>query len=316
MTAEWELQGEEKSKLHARNKHRFRYNFPQLISCCPQLKDYVSLNKYGDLSIDFKNPHAVKILNKALLKHFYHINYWEIPVGYLCPPIPGRADYLHYIADLLAENVGEAAPADITLLDIGTGSNCIYPLIGYKEYGWSFIGSDIDDIAINSAQNIINHNYLQNNIILRKQKNTGGTFKGIIQPDDFFYATVCNPPFHSSLEENMSGVKRKWKNLGEKKANQATMNFGGRNNELWCKGGEQQFVINMIKESLLFAKNCLWFTSLISKKESLKACYKTLEQSNCAEVKTINMAQGQKVSRILAWTFFRKNERAGLFNNR
>lgn len=316
MAAESGLKGEEKPKLHVRNKHKSRYNFPQLISTCPELKDYVSLNKFGDLSIDFKNPEAVKLLNKALLKHFYHINYWEIPAGYLCPPIPGRADYLHYVADVLAEDNGGTIPAVITLLDIGIGANSIYPLIGHKEYGWNFVGSDIDATAISSAQNIINRNQLQDNITLRKQNTKGSTFKGIIKQDDFFHVTVCNPPFHSSLEETMSGIKRKWKNLGEKKANQATMNFGGQNNELWCQGGEQQFVINMIKESRLFAKNCLWFTSLISKKESLKACYKTLEQVDCAEVKTINMAQGQKASRILAWTFLEKNERAGTFKNR
>ena len=73
-----------------------------MIASCPDLAGFVSPNKYGDDSVDFFNPDAVKILNRALLKHHYGIENWEIPEGYLCPPIPGRADYLHHIADVLS----------------------------------------------------------------------------------------------------------------------------------------------------------------------------------------------------------------------
>ena len=94
----------EKGNLHPRNLHRNRYDFEKLISTCPELNDFVSINKYGIETIDFSNPSAVKTLNKALLQTYYDIQNWEIPKNYLCPPIPGRADYIHYIADLLAES--------------------------------------------------------------------------------------------------------------------------------------------------------------------------------------------------------------------
>jgi len=58
-----------KSQLHPRSKHRNRYNFPQLIKTCPELASFVAVNAYGDESIDFFNPAAVKALNKALLMH-------------------------------------------------------------------------------------------------------------------------------------------------------------------------------------------------------------------------------------------------------
>ena len=80
---------QQKSQLHARNLHRSRYDFPQLIKSCPELAPFVRPNPYGDLSINFSDPNAVKMLNKALLKHFYGIDYWDIPKDYLCPPIPG-----------------------------------------------------------------------------------------------------------------------------------------------------------------------------------------------------------------------------------
>ena len=44
----------------------------------------------------------MKALNKALLAHFYAVKHWDIPDGFLCPPVPGRADYVHHLADLLA----------------------------------------------------------------------------------------------------------------------------------------------------------------------------------------------------------------------
>ena len=42
------------------------------------------------------------MLNRAILMHHYGVKSWDIPAGYLCPPIPGRADYIHSVADLLA----------------------------------------------------------------------------------------------------------------------------------------------------------------------------------------------------------------------
>jgi 23S rRNA (adenine1618-N6)-methyltransferase len=90
-----------KNELHPRNAHNERYDFDALINSCGELREFVAPNKYGDQSVNFSDPLAVKTLNKALLKHFYGIGYWDLPNSYLCPPIPGRADYIHYIADLL-----------------------------------------------------------------------------------------------------------------------------------------------------------------------------------------------------------------------
>ena len=302
---------EEKNILHPRNKHRYRYDFQELIAGCPELSKYVSLNQFQDLSVDFKNPEAVKTLNKALLNHFYGISLWDIPEGYLCPPVPGRADYIHYMADLLAERVGLIPRGkSVKVLDIGVGANCIYPLIGHSEYGWNFVGSDIDHLAIYSAKNIVKANSLSKAISIRKQSLSGHIFDGVIHPGELFNLTICNPPFHASLKEATAVTERKWKNLGNEKSGEA-LNFGGTNAELWCEGGEEHFVLQMIDESVRFAKSCLWFTSLISKKETLPGCYKALKKVNATEVRTITMAQGQKISRVLAWTFMDKYGQLG-----
>jgi len=301
----------EKQQLHSRNQHRERYDFKALIKSCPQLAPFVAINKFGDESIDFFNNDAVKMLNKALLQHFYNIEYWEIPKGYLCPPIPGRADYIHYIADLLSENNNGKIPAGshVKCLDIGVGANCVYPIIGNQVYGWFFVGADIDAVSVASASKIVEmNNALQGKIELRLQTNSNNIFTGIIKPTERFDITICNPPFHASAAEAEAGTLRKLKNLKHQKTNVPKLNFGGKHNELWCDGGEEKFVRNMILQSKMFADACLWFSTLISKESNLKNAYKTLQNAEAKDVKTINMSQGNKISRVIAWTFKTKEQ--------
>ena len=301
------IQQVDKLGLHPRNRHKSRYNFSELTECSPALAKYVSTNKYNDESIDFSNPEAVLALNQAILKFFYNISIWELPKNSLIPPIPGRADYIHQVADLLgAKNDGVIPTGNqICILDVGIGSNCVYPIIANSEYGWNFIGSDIDQIALKSSAQIIESNNLSASIQLRLQKSKDSIFKGIIAADDYFDFTISNPPFHSSIEEAQSANDRKTKNLNKSKLPRPNpkLNFGGMPNELWCEGGESAFVINMVKESQEFKTNCFWFSSLISKNETLPSIYKILKEVGVQDFKTIDMAQGQKKSRIVAWTF-------------
>lgn len=300
----------EKENLHPRNAHRQGYDFKQLIKTLPELRPFVQLNQYDVESINFSDPDAVKALNKALLKQYYGINEWDIPEGYLCPPIPGRADYVHYIADLLAENNNGQIPAGkkIKILDIGTGANCIYPVIGSSVYGWQFVGTDIDPIAIRSAKDIIAANSkLKGQVLLRQQTNKHNIFKGVLLQDEGFDVTICNPPFHSSMLEAQTATINKWTKL--KTGGLPTQNFGGQKKELWYHGGEAAFIKLIIEQSALVAKQCLWFTTLVSKKDTLPGVYRALKKTPATDVRTINMSQGQKVSRIVAWTFLDEAER-------
>ena len=192
---------------------------------------------------------------------------------------------------------------------MGVGANCIYPIVGSSVYGWDFVGSDIEIESINSVENIIKSNeILKNKIETRHQKNPNNIFVGVINSEDRFDFTLCNPPFHKSLKEALEGNKRKVQNLIKQSNAKSALNFGGQNNELWCKGGEIAFIKNMINESKQFSKNCLWFTTLVSKKENLPLIYKVLQAVKPKEIKTINMAHGQKISRVIAWSFLSKEE--------
>jgi 23S rRNA (adenine1618-N6)-methyltransferase len=300
----------EKSDLHARNKHRSRYDFKQLCITCPELKAFVYVNKYGNESIDFSNAEAVKMLNKALLNYFYGIKNWDIPANYLCPPIPGRADYIHYMADLLTVSNKGIPPngKHVKVLDIGVGANCVYPIIGNHEYGWNFVGSDVDSVAIGAARKIIISNTLEKKIECRLQPISSDIFKGIIEPSEVFDMSICNPPFHASLADAKTGTERKWKNLGIKKIAEKALNFGGQNTELWCEGGEEAFVRKMIEQSAALPAKCFWYSTLISKSSNLPSVYNALSKAKALDVKTIDMAQGQKVSRIVAWTFLNETQ--------
>jgi 23S rRNA (adenine1618-N6)-methyltransferase len=294
---------EEKKVLHERNKHRSRYDFAALVKSAPELRDFVLVNPYGNESIDFSNPEAVKMLNKALLKHFYSIQHWDIPQDYLCPPIPGRADYIHYLADLLAASNEGNIPRgkQVKVLDVGVGANCVYPIIGHQEYGWTFIGTDVDKKAVQSAENIIEANpELRGAVKVRQQPNKQHIFKGVIKPGESFDATICNPPFHASAAEAAAGSNRKQQNLGKQKD---VLNFGGQHVELWYEGGEVNFIGKMILESVEIASQVNWFTCLVSKSANLPFVYHALQKAAATQVKTIDMAQGQKVSRFVAWSF-------------
>lgn len=301
----------EKSKLHPRNKNRGRYDLNALVKKNPQLKAFVKPNKSGNDSIDFANPKAVKELNKAILHYYYGIVYWDFPDTNLCPPIPGRADYIHYLADLISEyNFGRTPEGSkIKCLDIGTGASCIYPILGVTEYNWRFIVTDIDLKSIDSAKKIISSNpSLKSNIECRVQKNITSIFNGILYTSEFIDITLCNPPFHESIESALKENQRKVKNLSGKINDETLRNFSGNSNELVYEGGELNFISKIICESKIFAKNCFWFTTLVAKQANLKGIYKLLNKEKATEVKTIKMGTGNKVSRIVVWTFLSKEQ--------
>lgn len=298
--------------FHPRNRHQGQYDFGALIDAdqnagAAALAHFVRTNPYGVASIDFTDAQAVKALNRALLKHQYGINGWNIPDGYLCPPVPGRADYIHGLADLLIDaNQGKLPKKNsVDVLDIGTGANGIYPLIGSQQYTWNFVGVDINPDALANFHAIIEANpQLRNKIVLRQQKDRDRIFHNIVQQNEWFDLSMCNPPFHTSAAEAQRGSERKWQNLGKlTETDDVKLNFGGQAAELWCPGGELQFISQMIEESRQFSTQCFWFSSLVSKSANLDSIKNKLKLANVTAHKVITMQQGTKQSRFVAWTF-------------
>lgn len=283
--------------MHPNNSHLKEYDYKALAEDFPLLKPYI-IQKFGKDTIDYSNPKAVKLLNQAILKSQYHICYWNFPDKNLCPPIPGRADYIYHLNDLISTGKNQE---DIKILDIGTGATLIYPLLGNAIYNWNFVASDTDKDSIENAKKIITENNLENTIEIRLQKNPSSVFKGIIQAKEQFTATMCNPPFYKTEKEALEANKRKQKGL--KIDTRKARNFSGTSNELWYKGGEKAFLHNLLYESSLYQENALWYTTLVSKKELVKSMHDSLKKLGAKSIKTIEMQQGNKKSRIVAWSY-------------
>lgn len=281
--------------MHANNPFQEDYNFDVLTQANPELIPHVFVNEYGNKTLKFADKKAVKELNKALLKQQYQLQFWDIPENNLCPPIPGRLDYLLHINDLLEEK------ENIKLLDIGTGANLIYPILGTRHFNWKCTASEVDKDSFNNAQNLIAKNNNLNSIDLRHQQFKNSILQNIIQPNDQFDVVVCNPPFFKNSFDADQKNKRKTKNLKLETNN--TLNFGGRSNELWYKGGEEAFVKKMAEESVLFKTQATWFTSLVSQKVHLKNIKRAINKTLPTEVKIVEMEQGNKKSRFIAWKF-------------
>ena len=284
--------------MHSNNIHTSPYDFEALTLTHPELLPFVFNNEHDTQTIDFAKPEAVLALNKALLKHFYGVVDWSIPEGYLCPPVPGRADYIHHIATILET---EGLAGAIKGLDIGVGANCIYPILGAHIYDWKMVGSDIEENATIAAMaNVKSNPHLSNSIDIRLQKDKANIFQGIIKAGEYFHFTICNPPFYASKENAERETRQKQKNLSY--TPDAKRNFGGQANELWCNGGEPLFLKRMIKQSLDYKKQVGVFTSLVSKSEHLPKIKKQIKKLG-GEYHTVPMVHGNKKTRIISWKF-------------
>lgn len=283
--------------MHQKNPFIQDYNFDKLSADYPPLKPFVFINEHKTKTILFGDKNSVKALNTALLKSEYGI-VWEMPENNLCPPIPGRLDYLLHVADLLGKS-------EVKLLDIGTGANLIYPILATSHLKWNCVGSEVDSDAIKHAQTIIDKNPSLKNTELRFQKFRNSIFNHIIKEDDNFDVVICNPPFFKNAQDAHAKNQRKVKNLNLKESD--SLNFGGQSNELWYKGGEEAFVKKMAAESVEFKNQVNWFTSIVSQKENLSSIKRAIKKTNPTDIKVIDMELGNKISRFVAWTFREEN---------
>ncbi|MDA3930605.1 MAG: RlmF-related methyltransferase [Prolixibacteraceae bacterium] len=261
---------EKGSRYHVRNRNREKYNLEALLTSNPELANHLKPNIKGEDSVDLSNPDAVKVLNQAILNHYYGITNWNFPKEYLSPSVPLRADYIHFMADLLCEhNFGKIPTGDIiTCYDIGIGASCILPLIGVVDYNWNFIGADIDEKVIESASNIVESNTaLKGKITCKLQENPKDAFYGIIDRDEKIDVSIC------SCFSSDEGTK---------------------------------FISNILRESKKFAQNFYWFSIVVSNKIMAKNICISLARFKPTQIKTIPIGSGTKANQIVAWTFLSK----------
>jgi len=290
--------------MHPDNPYQNPYNFTKYIEIFEPLKKHVVLNPSGQETIHFSDSNAVYALNKAMLLADYSLEDYVIPKGYLIPPVPGRLDYLLYLRDFLLKRFNLSTKKPLKGLDMGSGANAIYCILGAQHFGWSMVGAESDAKAVEIAKkNIQRSKALNDRIEIRLQENKQFLFKHMIQPNDSFDFSVCNPPFHSSKEEALKGSIKKHQNLSSGlNSPSELLNFEGQANELWCNGGEALFIKRLIKESVGYKSQVRLFSSLVSKEESLPSIQKQLKKAK-AIFTVLPMEIGNKISRIVVWWF-------------
>lgn len=288
-----------------------QYDFVALTQVCPELKPFIILAPNGHDTIDFSDPAAVRALNKAILMSDYQLDYWSIPEGKLVPAIPGRWLYIEKLKALFEKENTSKKNSKKHILDIGVGANCIYPLLAHKRYGWTCVGSDIEQISLDNAASILKKNGIyKESIQLKIQKNSSSIFHSIIESDDYYDAVICNPPFYDSISDPQLANKKKNKNLNQV----INRNFGGEFHEIACMGGELDFISRMITESTYYKNQVYWFSCLVSKEKNLVKLFKLLHGVTPSIYNTFSIDTANKKARVLYWSFLTKKQRSAWEN--
>ena len=187
------------------------------------------------------------------------------------------------------------------MLDIGTGASLIYPLLATAAFDWNCTASEVDIDSIEFAKKLLLLNPNLKTTTLRNQRFKSKIFHHVMEENDYFDLVVCNPPFYKTQSEAEQRNIRKNKNLHNNES--ISHNFGGHSNELWYKGGEEAFIKTMASESVSYGSQVGWFTCLISNSEHVKTLKRYVRKANPTELRVVEMEQGNKKSRFIAWTF-------------
>jgi len=330
-------------QLHPRSRYRDNPpDFLALAAEDEEFRPFVthvstpSGSSYG--RIDFRGASALLALTRALLRNDYGLLF-ELPMRNLCPPLTQRLNYLHWVADSVLQlpyNSGGAwkkestqnaaiaslAPQSTALtslpqtesndtpkgpiraLDIGCGASCIFPLLGVREYGWKWLGTEVDAESVKAAQMNVDRNKLQDLIEVRHVGDRSKIFDGVLRDDESFDVCMCNPPFFSDLASTGQNRSR---------GTVATPS------ELVCTGGEEEFVKQMIVESKKVPKRVRWCTTMLGRQSSLKSLLQLLRSPAIGASCVIHatLSQGKQSRWALAWTFDEetKKERERKFMN-
>ena len=285
---------------NSKNKNNIFYNdfkpdFLTLTKEFPELKKYIlkqNEDNEEEFQFDWSNNELSLLMDKSILNYYFNIKYYYIPKGFLIPPIPSRINYINLINSIIAKLIKDIDIKNIIGIDIGTGANIIYPILGYSIYKWKFICTEINKEAYNNAKLILQKNNLENNINIIKQNNKDNIFISILNRENKYIFSMCNPPYYNYENE----IK-----LEDKKRDNE-YNF----DEIYYKNGEYGFFQRYFEESICYKNNVFLYTILIGKKINAENIYDKLSSYNDI-IKIYNMQKiltGNNVRYIIYWSFF------------
>ena len=269
----------------------FKPDFLILMKQFPELKKFIikqDEDKEKVFSFDWSNNDFSLLMAKSILDYYFDIKYYHVPKGYLIPPIPSRLNYIN----LINSSLNEIKEENIMGIDIGTGANIIYPILGNSVYNWKFICSEINNDAYNNAKIILQKNNLEKNINLIKQNNKNNIFLGILNQEKKYTFSMSNPPYYDYEQE----IKI------EDKKRDNEFNF----DEVYYKNGELGFFERYFQESICYKKNIFLFTILIGKKSNAEIiCDKINSYKDIIKLCDMKKIQtGNNMRYVIYWSFY------------
>lgn len=293
-------------RMHPRNPYSAPIGIAELARQFPDVCDHViSRSANGHIVYDWNAPGATYAVTRALLKRDFALD-WQQPPQFLCPPVPGRLNYLLWVEDLVLQDA--AAATSVCVADIGTGASAIFPLIGARRFGWSFIALDSSADALEHARANVDRNCLQHLVSLRLVPHDGNIADALALHPSITH-TMCNPPFFSS---SSSSAWRQRAHAGGAGGAGVKVACAAVEPELYTEGGELEFMGKIIQQSA--ASPCRhhvrWFTCMVGIKADLAQLKRMCSDAGAAQVRTTTFFQGQTLRWGLAWSFLQEKERA------
>ncbi|XP_052521932.1 RNA N6-adenosine-methyltransferase METTL16 [Tympanuchus pallidicinctus] len=284
--------------MHARNRYKDKPpDFAYLAGKYPEFRQHVQTTLAGRVSLNFKDPEAVRALTCTLLKEDFGLTI-DIPLERLIPTVPLRLNYIHWVEDLIGHQ-----DADKRVLrrgiDIGTGASCIYPLLGSTLNGWYFLATEVDDMCFNYAKKNVEQNNLSDLIKVVKVPQKTLLMDALKEESEIIYDfCMCNPPFFANQLE-AKGVNSR----NPRRPPPSSVNTGGIT-EIMAEGGELEFVKRIIHDSLQLKKRLRWYSCMLGKKCSLAPLKEELKIQGVPKVTHTEFCQGRTMRWALAWSFY------------
>ncbi|XP_072285943.1 RNA N(6)-adenosine-methyltransferase METTL16 isoform X2 [Pyxicephalus adspersus] len=284
--------------MHPRNRYKDRPpDFAYLASKYPEFKQHISVNLTGKVSLNFKDPEAVRALTCTLLKEDFGLTI-DIPLERLIPTVPLRLNYIHWVEDLIDYHSSDKSTVRHGI-DIGTGASCIYPLLGATLNGWYFLATEVDDICFNYAKKNVEQNNLADLIKVVKVPQKTLLMDALKEESGIIYDfCMCNPPFFANQME-AQGVNSR----NPRRPPPSSVNTGGIT-EIMAEGGELEFVKRIIHDSLQLKKRLRWYSCMLGKKCSLAPLKEELRIQGVPKVAHTEFYQGKTMRWALAWSFY------------
>ncbi|XP_048359756.1 RNA N6-adenosine-methyltransferase METTL16 [Sphaerodactylus townsendi] len=285
--------------MHARNRYKDKPpDFASLAAKYPEFQRHVQVSLSGRVSVNFKDPEAVRALTCTLLKEDFGLQI-DIPLERLIPTVPLRLNYIHWVEDLMAMQDSAGKGSVVWGIDIGTGASCIYPLLGATLNGWHFIATEVDDVCFSYAKKNVEQNNLSDLIKVVKVPQKTLLLDALEQESEVIYDfCMCNPPFFANQLE-AKGVNSR----NPRRPPPSSVNTGGIT-EIMAEGGELEFVKRIIHDSLQLKKRLRWYSCMLGKKCSLAPLKEELRVHGVSKVTHTEFCQGRTMRWALAWSFY------------